>query len=129
MSRIHDNEIISYEVDLKSQRIIIHTQYQDATSIENTDIVFSDVLAHLFENQLRGSIILDLEKYELIKFIENNRDLLRKQKNYGWPMDYDTIEELLERLLQEQYSYYVIYSSYGLNGWVLAKNYETILVK
>jgi hypothetical protein len=39
-------------------------------------------------------------------------------------MDYDTEKELTERLLKDQYSYYVISSSYGLNGWVLAKSYE-----
>jgi hypothetical protein len=125
VSKIHDNEIISYEVDLKNQKIIIHTQYNSSTLIEKTDIVFSNVLAHFFENQLQGSIIFDIEEYEIIQFIEDNSDLLKKQKNYCWPMDYDTAEELAEILLKEQYSYYVITSSYGLSGWIVSKKYET----
>ena len=36
-------------------------------------------------------------------------------------MEYDNIEELRELLVKKQYSYYVISSSYGFNGWVLAE--------
>ncbi|MTI49248.1 MAG: hypothetical protein FH761_15555 [Firmicutes bacterium] len=75
----------------------------------------------------RGSIIFDIEKYSIDYFIKNNSDLLEKHKSYSWPMNYDTIEELREKLVREEYSYYVISSSYGLNGWILAKNYKTIL--
>ncbi len=128
MSRIHDNEIISYEVDFENRKIIMHTRYNGSDLIENIDIVFSDVLVHMFENQLEGSIIFSIEKQEIFQFIKDNSDLLKKQKNYCWPMCYDTIEELEERLFKEQYSYYVISSSYGLSGWIIAKNYETILI-
>ncbi|MCT4542102.1 MAG: hypothetical protein N4A63_01025 [Vallitalea sp.] len=128
MSRVHDNEIISYEVDFENRKIIMHTQYQGSDLLENIDIVFSDVLVHMFENQLEGSIIFSIEKHELFQFIKDNSDLLKKQKDYCWPMYYNTIEELEERLFKDQYSYYVISSSYGLSGWVIAKNYETILI-
>lgn len=127
MPKIHDNEIISYEVDLKNQKIIMHTEYYDSKFIERICIVFSDVLVHFFENELSGSIIFDIEEYSLNQFVKDNSKLLEKQKNYCWPMDYDTIKELTENLLKEQFSYYVISSSYGLGGWVLAKNYEIIL--
>lgn len=124
MSNIHDNEIISYIVDLKSHKIIIHTiEYQDSSQ---TEVVFCDVLAHMFETQIEGSIIFDIQKYDLNHFMKKNRDLLERKKNYGWPMDYNTEEELRERLLKEHYQYYVVTSSYGLSGWVLAKEYEII---
>ncbi|MCC3381767.1 hypothetical protein ACFQ5D_02490 [Paenibacillus farraposensis] len=124
MSNIHDSEIISYEVDLKNQKIIISTiQYPDSSI---TELVFSDVLAHLFETHLEGSIILDVDKYELSQFINDNRELLEKQKNSCWPIDYYNIEELTEKLRREQYVYFVVSSSYGLNGWILAKKYEVL---
>lgn len=124
VSKIHDNEIISYEVDLRNRKIIIHTEYHDSTLIKNTDVIFYDVLVHSFRTELSGSIIFDIDKYEIIQFLKDNSELLKKEKNYCWPMDYNTIEELTERL--DQYSYYVISSSYGLSGWVLAKSYEII---
>lgn len=125
MLKLHDSEIISYEVNLKEQSIIMHTKHN--STIQHTDIVFYNVLSHFFENELKGSIIFDIEKHELIQFIKDNHNLLEKQKNYCWPLDYNTIEELIKKLSKQQYSYYVISSSYGLSGWVLAKNYATIL--
>jgi hypothetical protein len=124
VSKVHDNEIVSYKVDLKNHKIIVHTQYQESALVKDIDIIFHDVLVHLFQNELSGSIIFDIEKYEIGQFLKNNSELLKKKKNYCWPMDYDTEKELTERLLKDQYSYYVISSSYGLNGWVLAKSYE-----
>ncbi|MDK8182677.1 hypothetical protein [Paenibacillus sp. UMB4589-SE434] len=127
MLTIHDNEIISYVVNLKKHKIVLHTvQYPSQTLI---DIVFDDVLAHLFETQLEDSIILDITKYELHHFSRENRELLEKQKNYCWPMDYHTIEELIDKLVKEQYGFYVLSSSYGLNGWVLAKEYKVVSCK
>ncbi len=126
MINIHDNEILSYEIDFKNQKIVIHTE---STFEENADIFFTDVLTHFFETQIKHNIIFDIEKYELFQFIEDNRDLLISQKKYGWPTDYDTIEELAEKLQKEQYFYYIICSSLGLCGWVLAKNYEVVPAK
>ncbi|WP_252250315.1 hypothetical protein [Clostridium sp. ZBS13] len=126
MFNIHDNEIVSYKVDLKNQKITIHTEDNDLKLIKSTDIIFSDVLAHFFENQLNGSVIFDIGEYNINQFVNENSELLEKQKNYCWPIDYNTIEELTEKLLKDKYCYYVISSSYGLSGWVLAKNYEII---
>lgn len=125
MSKIHDNEISSYIVNLKEQQIILYMEHQN----KNTNIIFSNVLVHFFENELSGSILLDIEKYSINQFIKDNCRLLEQRKNYCWPIDYDTIEQLSEELQKEQYYYYVISSSYGLNGWILAKKYETISIK
>ena len=124
MLSIHDNEVMAYEVDLKKNQIILHTQYKDGGLIKNTDIFFYDVLVHSFQNELGGSILFDIEKYDIDIFLKRNMDLLKKKKNYCWPMSYDTEEELVERLTAGQYCYYVISSSYGLNGWILAKRYD-----
>jgi len=69
-------------------------------------------------------MIFDIDNYEIHRFIEENKEILNKQKNHGWPMDYHSLNELEEKLLKEQYRYFVISSSYGLSGWVLAKEYE-----
>lgn len=124
MSKVHDNEIISYEVDLRNRKIIIHTEYRDLMVGKNADVIFHGVLAHSFQTELSGSIIFDIDKYEITQFLKDNIDLLKKEKNYCWPIDYNTVEELTEKLVRDQYSYYVISSSYGLHGWVLSKGYE-----
>ncbi|KGE18428.1 hypothetical protein [Paenibacillus wynnii] len=127
--RVHDNEIIAYKVDLKNSKLYLYTEYDDAVHIkQEIDIVFSDVLAHYFECELSGSIILDISNYEIDEFFEDqgNLMLLERHKNNCWPMYYGTIEELKNRLRSDKYLYFIIYSSYGLNGWIIAKDYEEI---
>ena len=128
MANVHDNEIISYNVDLYNNKIVFHTKNDNTKITPKVDIVFTSVLAHYFENEIKGSTILDIEKYSIDKFIKDNEMLLKQGKDFCWPIYYDTIEELNEKLLKEQYNYYLISASYGLNGWILAKGYEAIVI-
>ncbi len=123
MLNIHDNEIVSYEVNFQKSRVIFHTLGGNGDSV-TTIIEFIDVLVHSFETQLQGSIIFDISTLEVSRFLNGNKDLLEKQKNYGWPMHYEKIEDLLEHLQNEKYKYYIISASYGLNGWIVAKEYR-----
>lgn len=124
MLNVHDNELVSYVVDLRHCKIILSTVCQNSDSI--TSIEFTDVLAHVFETQLQGSIILDISTMEIRKFIEQNKELLEKQKSYGWPRHYETVEDLLNYLQKERYNYYVVSASYGLNGWIVAKECRVV---
>lgn len=123
MLNIHDNEIVSYEVNFQKSRITMHTKdgKRDSVIIK---IEFNDVLAHVFETQLRGSIILDISTLDVSLFLKHNKELLEKKKDYAWPMYYEKIEDLLDHFQNEKYNYYVISASYGLNGWVIAKEYK-----
>ncbi|MEQ7053049.1 hypothetical protein ABN764_20630 [Paenibacillaceae sp. P-4] len=123
MLSIHDNKIVSYEVDFQKSRITLNTIDGKRDSVI-TKIEFNDALAHVFETQLRGSIILDISTLDVSLFFKHNKELLEKEKDYAWPMYYEKIEDLLEYLQNEKYNYYVISASYGLNGWVIAKEYK-----
>ena len=70
---VHDNEIISYEVHLKKEEIIIQT-ISHWEKARNVTITFSGVLAHWIEHPLQGSILLDLEKRELGEFFQYNKE-------------------------------------------------------
>ncbi|MDK8182633.1 hypothetical protein QP775_17445 [Paenibacillus sp. UMB4589-SE434] len=120
---IHDNKIVSYEVDFQKSRITLNTTDGKRDSVI-TKIEFNDALAHVFETQLRGSIILDISTLDVSLFFKHNKELLEKEKDYAWPMYYEKIEDLFEYLQNEKYNYYVISASYGLNGWVIAKEYK-----
>ncbi|WP_285107909.1 hypothetical protein [Paenibacillus sp. UMB4589-SE434] len=123
MLSIHDNKIVSYEVDFQKSRITLNTTDGKRDSVI-TKIEFNDALAHVFETQLRGSIILDISTLDVSLFFKHNKELLEKEKDYAWPMYYEKIEDLFEYLQNEKYNYYVISASYGLNGWVIAKEYK-----
>ncbi|MNN34747.1 hypothetical protein D3C81_1485660 [compost metagenome] len=68
MTSVHDYEVISYEVNLRDQFIIINTEYKE----NEIKIEFTDVMAHLFEDQLHGSVLLDIDTYDIEGFIEGN---------------------------------------------------------
>lgn|SRR5699024_1964397 len=109
---IHDNEIINYQVNLKDKTILLHTISE---TNEATTIRFNDLLAYYFENQLSGSILLDIFDAGIESFIPQNRDILKSRKDHLWPINYESEEELFS------YLQYVIQSSYGMNGWVVSK--------
>jgi len=116
---IHDYKIISYNVNFNSNEIIFNaSSYED----KNIIITFKEVLVHSFKIEMPNSIILDIEKFNIEKMIEENKELLEENKNYCWPILYDNMDELAKKL--KNYNYYTINSSYGLCGWILAKELE-----
>ncbi len=115
---MHDNIIDSYTVNLKENYINVVTSKENRTIV----ICFSDVLAHYFENELNGSIILDICLENTESFIQQNKSILSERRGYNWPTNYKSLDELLCFLNYEGYKYYNIYASYGLSGWILAKN-------
>ncbi|MEK3717329.1 hypothetical protein [Paenibacillus sp. FSL R7-0333] len=123
MQNIHDNEIVSYTVDLQKSKITFQTLGGKDNEVP-VRIEFIDVLAHMFETQLQGSILLDISQFEISRFVKSNKELLEHQKDSAWPIYYEKRADLLEYLLHENYNYYVISASYGLNGWVVAKEYN-----
>lgn len=118
MSSLHDSEILAYLVDLKNGNIEMKTLAESGKEI---NIKFTDVLAHEFSTHLKGSIILDLETRNIETFIIDNRELLDREKDYCWPVVYRNIDDFEKKLLKEDYKYYVLYASYGLSGWIVAK--------
>ena len=119
MFQVHDNVIKSYTVDFENATLIINTHYQDRKICEDTNVIFRGYLTHVFENEIKGSIILDIEELSLKQFLESEQELLNEQKNYDWPIAYKNEKELVDYLESNEYKAYEILSSYGLNGWVL----------
>lgn len=124
MSEIHDNIIKSYYVDLENLKIKFYTEFLENNIKENTEIEFCNSMAHLFRNELSGSIIFDIEIGELEDFINDNQLILENEKKYGWPFWYKNIDELLEILIKNKQNYYIISTSYGLYGWILAEKMD-----
>lgn len=133
ISQVHDNIIKSYQVDFENEQLRLRTEYSyGAKVIENTDIIFESYLAHLFENEQKDSIISDIEEGTPAFFYEQNQELIEKNRNYGWPINYhttDTKNELVKYIRENGYKAFEISSSYGLCGWVLAKDMQVSIAK
>jgi hypothetical protein len=126
---IHDNIIRSYCVDFEAETIVIKTIFYNHANavVENTDIIFTGYLTHLFNNEVKDSIIFDITEYPLHLFLEREAELLKDNKNYGWPISYKTKNELVEFLQSYEYKVFEVDSSYGLYGWVLAKKMDVVI--
>jgi hypothetical protein len=127
MRSVHDNFVYAYVVLCEEHRLILHTHYRDGGANEFTDIVFTGVQAHHFEGSLDSNILFDVEEVEPEWIVREFADLFAQQKKYGWPVIGCEEPELLARLLRERGAKgYVIHSSYGLGGWVLASEMSQV---
>lgn len=125
---VHDNFIYAYTVDCKSQRIVLHAAYLDNEPHEWTDLVFRDVVAHHFEHVQSDNIIFDVEEDDLTSVVNANADLFRDSWRYCWPpVEYaGDLQVLISKLQAALVRAFVINSSFGMHGWVLAGNYERV---
>lgn len=118
-SHVHDNQINAYHVDITTQSLRLETTYEDK---ESTEIVFTGLMAHSFENVIYCNIILDITQVTVDYYINSNKDFLERSLRYAFPAYFDSIEKLKNHLEVEKYNIYEISSSLGLTGTVIAKN-------
>ena len=127
---VHDNIILSYTVESEQKRIRLSTvYYRDPAPDEHTDVLFEDVLVYHFEGDNLRTIIYDIEETTAELIYDGNTELFEGLKNYGWPaLEYKSREDFLARLQTEEYKAFSITPSYGLSGFVLAKQMRFIPV-
>jgi hypothetical protein len=124
---VHDNFIYAYSVLCEEGRIILHTHFCDGDANEFGDVVFTEVEIHHFECVLSSNIIFAIEAVSVEEIINEHKELFVRLKKHGWPkIDYSSIEQLIQILDERQLKGFVINSSCGLYGWVLAKEMRFI---
>ncbi len=122
---VHDNRLVSYLVDCSARRIVLHTTFEDVEPPEYTDVVFGGVVAYHFEGDTFGTILFDVAQAPMEEILDEYAAVFRRHKNYGWPAVPHTSEDELRQALQrEGILGYLLSSSYGLCGFVLAKSIE-----
>jgi hypothetical protein len=122
MSPVHDYIIKSYSVDFEEKKITLEV----SNDLENKQVVFQNFFCYRFYDEMPYSIILDLEEHSIDDFFSENKELLEEEEKKAWPIMYDTFEELETEIRTANVAYQVLYSSYGMNGWVLAERVEII---
>lgn len=120
-ANVHDNIINSYEVDIAKCTIVLHTTYALKNLMELTDIVFDEVLTHLFDNVIYCNDISSIYDIETEDFLEEYDDILEKKKACCWPICYKDKSELSLYLKSNNYKIFSIDSNLGLDGIVIAK--------
>ena len=124
MSMVHDNMILSFNVDFEAETLTLFTEYHSDRLHEKTAIIFAGYLTHIFEHQQKNTIILDIEEESSEYFVESNKSFLEQSVNYGYPIAYQTknpMNELGHYLVDQDYKTFLLSSSYGTGGWIVAK--------
>lgn len=122
---IHDNRVVSYEVDGERRQIVVHTRFEDRDPVEHTDLIFEGVLADHFENDNFGNILFGVEEIPVAQLVVSYRSLFEDGAKYAWPGPWNTSPEVsVQHFQSEAAKAFEISSSYGLAGWVVAKSYR-----
>ena len=123
---VHDNILKSYTVDGDAKRIVLCTEYPHDDPPTRTDVVFTGVVDHYFRNSVFPSIIFEVEAVALRDIIERDKQLIDSDNRIGgWPSFWrETVDEMVLALSNDNIQMFEISSSYGLDGWVAAKDCE-----
>ena len=117
---LHDNRILRYCADFECHTLHIVTLSETGESIS---VRFTGLLAHWFENVIQDNILFGMDEITVDGFFEQYKDLLDGTIPYSFPACC-SIEELRERMDREHIRVFVIDSSLGLCGFVLAQEVE-----
>lgn len=120
---IHDNLITSYEVQCEKRTITLRTEYRDQNKPpEFTNVSFGGVEGYHVENDAFGNIIFDVDNVPMETFLkEYGAELSELCRMNGSPTWAEDIASAPEVLRKQGIRAYILSSSLGLSGWVLAK--------
>jgi len=78
---IHDNRVVSYEVDGEHRLIVLHTRFEERMPLECTDVIFEGVLAYHFENDNFVNILFGVDEVPVAQPVAGNRSLFEEGSN------------------------------------------------
>ncbi|RBP46554.1 hypothetical protein DES53_102945 [Roseimicrobium gellanilyticum] len=123
---VHDNELYRYEFDSRTSTLVLHTLFDALVPIEYTDVWFLGVWYHHLEEVLGKDIILDVEESSVDWTMKAFSTLFSQLQKDGWPrLDWRT-ETLQEAVAKLKLRVWNISSSYGLSGFVIAKEMRMV---
>jgi len=122
---LHDASVLKYSVDLENECIYMVLD----TGEDYTKLAFEGVMASWFGYIILGNAIYDLSIIGVETFININEDVLLLGKGDGWPIDYKSFDELKQKLERNDYKIYNFEGSYGIAGWIIAKEMKIIGLK
>ena len=120
--KLHDNRVLRYCADFEAHTLHIDTWNEAGKKVA---VCFTGLLAHWFENVVQDNILFGVDEISVDAFFELYKDLLGGTISYGFPACC-SIAELRKRMDREHIRVFVIDSSLGLYGFVLAQEVEIV---
>jgi len=120
----HDYYINGYRVNGRAHTIQLEIARpnEDRATAHSLTITFSGVEGYLLEHDLGVNIVFSLEEQSLGQFIEENTSAFAEKAKWGWPLFWKgSVESTVAWLSQRGARAWVLSTSYGLFGWVVAR--------
>jgi hypothetical protein len=120
---IHDNLLVSYEVQCEQRTITLRTEYRDPNKPrEFTNVVFKGVQAYHFDSDAFGNIIFDVPEVPVEQFLtEYGGEISELYRMNGSPTWAEHLVSAPEYLREHGIKAFILSASLGLSGWVLAR--------
>ncbi|QWP76565.1 hypothetical protein J5226_23795 [Lysobacter sp. K5869] len=127
---MHDSLLVGYSVDGERRTLSLRLRPHHGNAPGPFRIEFDGVFAHRFDAPLLPAIVSDLEEAPAAALIEDEwDDIQARERRNGWPGgawkigDLQAARAYVER---EGLNAYWLSSSYGLDGWVLARSVRLV---
>jgi hypothetical protein len=124
---VHDNFIVSYQVFCEGRQIRMVTEYRDREPFARTLVIFTGVEAYDFYRDSVSNIIFDIREVSVENILDENLESFREASRFGWPTFWkNSLEEVQKYLEEEGTRGFKLSSSYGMTGWVIAREMKII---
>jgi hypothetical protein len=120
----HDHYINGYRVNGRARTIHLELARpdEDRARAHSVTITFSGVEGYLLEHDLGVNIVYSIEEQPLTQFIEENASAFVEGAKWGWPLFWKgSVESTIAWLTQRAARAWALSTSYGLFGWVVAR--------
>ena len=123
---VHDSLLVAYSVDSISERLILSLQPHHGSASGPFRIEFSGVAAHRFDAPLLPAIVSEIEEVAGARLLRDEWTQIEPRSRLNaWPGSWAvTLEDAIGHAQRTALRGYLIGSSYGLDGWVLARAIE-----
>lgn len=125
---LHDDFLVSYAVNCETRQIKLHVKPDTRGNSRNEDriartITFKGVEAYQFENDAFGNIIFSLDAVTVGQILATYGARIEESYRMAgapgpWAAD---LASATETLTAKGVKGFILSSSYGLSGWILAK--------
>jgi hypothetical protein len=138
----HDFHLIGYSVDGKLQSLTFELEwpYESETDIRNAKVQFTGVECYFLEHDLGSNIVYAIEETSLLEHLEASIEFFETECKWGWPKFWRPkpypirptaleLADAIARLTSKNVKCFLLSSSYGLSGWVLATSIQHMQIE
>ena len=121
---VHDSLLVAYSVNSESGELSLSCQPHHGCGTAPFIVVFAGVAAHSFEFPLLPAILFDITQVPAADLLKTEWPAIeRGSKQCGWPGPWaETLAGSVSYAAASDLCGFQIESSYGLEGWVLARS-------